>query len=187
MSKMMNELNHLKESREIQNGIVIEDTQNNQELTQVVHEHKGIYFLSFLIIVLIALSAFSLSASLKTFTQLEASLMDSKIILHTLNEQGIDIKFLESLITDNTSAELARIDELKNQMNDQMNELNIAIKGREKKFDGMRVAHNNLKTSIQDSLYELKMSDKLMLKKYILLNERVEKLNDANSFILNAY
>lgn len=187
MSKMMNELNNLGESRKIQNGIAIEDAKKNQEPIQVVREHKGIYFLSFLIILLIAFTAFSLSVSLKTFTQLEASLTDSKIILHTLNEHGVDIKFLETLITDNTSAELARIDELKNQMNDQMNELNIAIKGREKKFDDMRIAHNDLKASIQDSVYELKMSDKLMLEKYILLNERVEKLNDANSFILNAY
>jgi len=187
MSKMMDELNNLSESRKIQNGIVIEDASKNQEQIQIVREHKGIYVLSFLIIVLIALSASSLSASLKMFAQLETSLTDSKIILHTLNQHGVDIKFLETLIIDNTSAELARIDGLKNQMNDQMNELNIAIKGREKEFDDMRIAHNDLKASIQDSVYELKMSDKLMLEKYIRLNERVEKLNDANSFILNAY
>ena len=187
MSKMMNELNNLNEARKTQSGITVEDAVDNREPIQPVRQHFGIYFLSFLMILLIAFSVFSLSTSLKTFAQLEASLTDSKIILNTLNEHGITIKSLETIITDNTSAELVRIDELKSQINDQMSELHIAIKSREKDFDAMKVAYNSLKTSTEDSLYELKVSDKLMLEKYISLNNKVEKLNNVNSLLLNAY
>ena len=183
----MNELNSLNATRKIQNSIVVEDAANGPDQIKVISEHKGIYFLSALVILLIAASAFSLSISLKTFAQLEASLADSKIILQTLDQHSVDIRYLATLMTENTSTELAQLDALKAHINTEMQELIVAIEEREEEFADIKIAHNDLKTSMQDSLYELKMSDKLMLEKFISLNDKVEKLNNINTSILNAY
>jgi len=183
MSKLMSDLNNLNVSRKDDGGVIIEEAQESQEQVHVVPEYKGIYFLSFLMILLIGFSVLSVSISLKTFSQLEASWADSKTILETLNKQQNDIAALQSLITDNTTEELAQIEDVE----DQINELKVAIKNREDEFSKMQVAYSNLKTSTQESIEELLLSDKRMLEKYNILNDQVQKFNEDNLFISNTY
>ena len=52
MSKLMSDLNNLNVSRKDDRGVIIEEAQENQEQAHVVPEYKGIYFLSFLMILL---------------------------------------------------------------------------------------------------------------------------------------
>jgi len=183
MSKLMSDLNSLSESRKMDEGVIIEEVQENQEQIQTLPEYKGIYFLSFLMILLIGFSVLSISISLKTFTQLEATWADSKAILETLNRQQNDITTLQSLITDRASRELAQIKDVKGQIN----ELKVAIKNREDEFSEMRIAYNDLKVSTQGLIEELQLSDQLMLKKYIILNNQFQKFSEDNLFISNTY
>ena len=87
------------------------------------------------------------------------------------------------LIADSTFEELAKIEDV----GDQVKELKVAIKNREDEISDMKVAYNSLKESIQGSIEELEFSDKLILSKYILLNDQVKKLNDENLWIFNTY
>ena len=189
MSQLMNKLNSLNKTRRVDKGIVIEEAQETQEdqetqeKVQVVSQHKGIYFLSFLMVLLIGFSVFSTSISLKTFSQLEETRAGSKAILKTLSEQQKDIVALRLLIADSTSKELVKIEDV----GDQVKELKVAIKNREDEISDMKVAYNSLKESIQGSIEELEFSDKLILSKYILLNDQVKKLNDENLWIFNTY
>ncbi len=167
MSKLMSDLNSLNVSKKMDEGVIIKETLEDQERIQTPPEYKGIYFLSFLILLLIGFSVLSMSISLKTFTQLETTWADSKAILETLNRQQNDIVALQSLITDRTSEELAQIEDLK----DQVNGLEVVMQNREDEFSEMKVVYNDLKVSTQASIEELQLSDKLMSKKYILLND----------------
>ena len=171
MSKLMNELNRIDESRRAHNNIIVDDTpeQPAQAQVHVVKEHKVIYVIAFLVVVLVALSVVSMSASLKTFSQLENAELASSVVLKTLAKQSNAIQSLEALITDKNSEELARIDELR----DQMKELNVVMMEREKGIMEMAGDLKTLKNSMEDSVDDLKMSDRLMLKKYITLNTRV--------------
>lgn len=183
MSKLISQLNSLKESRKVGEGVLFEEAQEDQEQIPVVSEYKGIYFLSFLIILLIGFSVLSMSISFKTFAQLEATWADSKTILETLNRQQNDIAALHSLITDRTSEELAQIEDLK----EQISGLEVVIKSREGGFFEMKVVYNDLKVSTQKSIEELQFSDRLMVKKYIFLNDQFEKFREENFFISHTY
>lgn len=189
MSQLMSKLNSLSESRKVGEGVLIEETQEDQEDQEdqeqihVVSEYKGIYFLSFLIILLIGFSVLSVSISLKTFTQLEATWADSKAMLETLNRQKNDIAAIQSLITNRASEEFAQVEGLKSQIN----ELKASIKNREGEFSEMKIAYSDWKKSTQELIDELQLSDKLMSKKYIYLNDQFEKFREENFFISNTY
>jgi len=183
MSKIISDLHNLNDARKKQGDIVVEDNQEDQEQVSVVREHKGIFILSFLLVVLIGISAFSMSISLKTFAQLETSWAYSKVILQTLSEQVDNIENLKLLIADNTSEELAQI----SKVNDQFKELKVVMKDRKQEQADIKVAHNNLKTSMLNSLDELKAADDLILKKFTLLNDKVNDTLKYNSTFLSTY
>jgi len=183
MSKLMSDLNSLNESRKENEDFIIEEVQENQEQVHVVPEYKGIYFLSFLMILLISFSVVSLSISLKTFSQLEESWADSKTILSTLNKQQKGIAALQSLITDTADERLAQAEDV----TARINELKVVMKGRENELFDMKVAFRGLKSSTQKTIDKLKLSDELMLKKYILLNDQFEKFREESLFISNTY
>jgi len=177
----MSDLNSLNETRKDDDSVIIKDAQEDQEQAHIVPEYKGIYFLSFLMILLIGFSVISLSISLKTFTQLEASWADSKTILETLRIQHKDIAVLHTLIADGAAEELAYNEDLKAQIN----ELKAAIKNSEDEFSKMHVAYSDWKVSTQGLIEELKLSDELMLKEYTLLNDQFEKFSKESISILN--
>jgi len=179
----MSELNSLNQSRKGNEGVIIEAAQENQEQARVVPEHKGIYFLSFLMIFLIGFSVISMSISFKTLSQLEAFWTDSKTTLQTLTTQQKDIAALQSLIADRAAEELAQVKDIRAQIS----YLKIATQNRENEISEMKIAYNDLKASTQGSLEELQLSDKLILKKYILLNDQFQKFSEDNAFILNMY
>lgn len=183
MSKLMSDLNNLSTSRKVQGSIIVEEEPVAQPKDPIVNNHKGIYILSFLVIVLIALSTLSMAASIKTYVQLEESWADSKVILGTLNKQGKDIAFLRSLMTDNNLEELARISAL----TDQIKEFNSAVKENEKEISEIQTAANLIRNSTQSSIDELKFSDSLILKKVSLLNDKVNDAMKYNSTILSTY
>ena len=68
---------------------------------------------SIILYVLIGISVFSMSISLKTYSQLETSWADSKAILLQLNQQGSELSILQSLISSNNS-QWSRQSELRN-------------------------------------------------------------------------
>jgi len=179
----MSDLSSLNESRKADGGVLIEEAQADQEQIHGAPEYKGVYFLSFLIILLIGFSVLSMSISLKTLTQLETTWADSKAILQTLNRQQNDINALQSLITDKASEELAQIENVKGQID----ELKFSIKRREDEFSEFKIAYSDLKVSTQESIEELQLSNKIMLKKYIYLNNQFQKFNGDNLFISNTY
>jgi len=95
MSKIMNDLNRLNDSRKETDNIVIDEASESPEQVQPVGSSKRSYFLGFLIVLLIAISALSMSFSLKIFSKLEHSMKSSKTILLVLDKQGQAIKALE--------------------------------------------------------------------------------------------
>jgi len=183
MSKLISDLNDLGKTRKMDEGVIIEESQENQEQVHANPEYKGIYFLSFLMILLIGFSVLSVSISIKTFSQLEASWDESRAILEMLSEQKMDITLLHSLIADNASEELAQINDIKVNMN----ELMVTMKNREDEFSEMKIVYGDFITSTEESIKALRMSDKLIMNQYILLSDEVQKLSDNNSFMLNTY
>ena len=183
MSKLMSDLTNLSESRKADGNIIIEEADSNPAETLVAPEYKGIYFLSFLMILLIGFSVLSMSISLKTFKQLEYSWVDSKAILETLSKQQKDLAALEMLITEKSTGEFVQVESLKTQMN----ELKVSANKKEKEFSEIKNSYNDLKISTQKSIKELQLSSKLILDKYILLNDQVQKFNKDNLFSSNTY
>jgi len=183
MSKLMSDLNKLDDTRNMQGSIVVEDEPIIQERPNPTYNHRDFYILSFLMIVLIALSALSMSTSLKTYTQMEESWADSKEIINTLDRQQKDIEVLRSLLKDNSSDEFVKISDL----NNQTREFKNAIKEKEQELYDIKIATNTLKGSMQDSIDELKMSNTLMLKKVKQLNDQVNESMKYNSTILSTY
>jgi len=183
MSKIASDLHNLGESRKKSGGITIEDSPEKPEQAPVVSEHKGFYLLSILLIFLIGISAFSMSVSMKTYSQLETSWADSKVIIQTLNRQGEDIQALQALIVDNSSEELAQIGGI----NTQIKDLNDSIEERKEELDELKVAHNEMKADVERSIDKLIIADDLILKKYSLLNQKVRDAVKYNDSLLNTY
>ena len=183
MSKLMSDLNSLKVSRSGDSGILIENAPEIQEQNHFVPEYKGIYFLSFLMVLLIGFSVVSMSISLKTFTQLEGSWADSKAILETLNKQQKDIVALKELISDSASEELARFEDLGNRVN----ELKVAVESGKNEISEIKIAYINLKESLKDSINDLELADAKILNKFTTLNDHVQEMNEENLLNFNAY
>jgi len=183
MSKLVSDLNNLNQSRKGTDNVIVEEAQESQEQVRVAPEYKGIYFLSFLMVLLIGFSVISMSISLKTFSQLEAAWDDSKTILKTLNNQKKDIAQLQVLVADKASKELVQINDVKSQIN----ELKVAIKSGEDSFSQMKITLSDYNASIQESIEKLQLSDKLMLEKYVLLSDQFKKFREDNFFIPSTY
>jgi len=109
--------------------------------------------------------------------------MVSGSLLKTLKRQGSEMQALQALIAQQNEEELARIDGLK----DRVKELKVALKEKEEEFEEIMFAHNSLKTSVQNSIYDLKAADKFIKDKQILLDGQVKKIVETNSYLYSTY
>lgn len=200
MSRLMDDLKELNENRKIESGIIIQDADEPKK-APIASDHKTVYFIGFLIVLIVALSSFSMAVSLKTLSRIEsveeetastsmkilARLKDSEIIsaslLESLKKQENELQNLQALITEQNKEELARMDGLKAQVK----EVKIAIRDREVELEDLTFAHNTLKSSVEDSIEDLKISNKLMMDKHILLNDKVKKIVDSNMYLYSTY
>jgi len=181
VSKLMNDLNQLSDTRKEQNNVVVEESKDVQENVQIVHKHKGIYFLSVLVVLLIGISTFSMSTSLKIYEQVGKTEAASNTIIQTLDRQGQDIQDLRAFVMEKSLEGMAQITEL----NKQLDALKESVKEGDKELADVAVAFGDLKASVETDVEDLKMSNKLMMKKVIRLNDKVEKLEDTNSLFYN--
>ena len=195
----MNDMNALSRSQRAKDHIIVEETRDEQRPALDEGKHTGIYFIGFLIVVLVAFSAVAMSLSLKNLSRLESTetafaSTDSEILLwlkkndetsaallEILKNQEDEIQALAALVSDSNTEELARIGKL----NGQIKKVKTAMKEKEEELADMMFAHNSLKTSIQDSIYDLKAADRLIEKKNILLKDQVEKIVETNSYLYN--
>jgi len=200
MSRLMDDLKRLNETRKTESSIVVQDAEEPRK-APVASNHKTVYFIGFLIVLIVALSAFSMTLSLKTLSRIESvegitastsaeilarlknSEMVSGSLLKTLKRQGSEMQALQALIAQQNEEELARIDGLK----DRVKELKVALKEKEEEFEEIMFAHNSLKTSVQNSIYDLKAADKFIKDKQILLDGQVKKIVETNSYLYSTY
>lgn len=200
MSRLMDDLNKLNESRKVDGGIIVQDAEE-LKMTPVASSHKSVYFIGFLIVLIVALSAFSTRVSLKTLSRVEdveditastsarilARLEDSEDIsaslLETLKKQDGETRDLQALMTQQSEEELARVDDLKGQLKD----LRIVLREKEHEIEEMIIARNSLKSLLEDSVDDLKIADRLMRQKYVELSDKVKKIVDTNAYIYSTY
>ena len=182
MSKIMTDLNNLGETRKELGGIIKDDSQKNEQGT-VIGKHKGIYVLSFFILVLIACSGFLISMSLKTLSQVEEAQIESNTMIQMLKNHGEVIEALEPLIADNAANDLVQWNALTSQLND----LKVGLRDLKKDFSDVKSGYHQFKTSTKKSLDELKTADQKILKKHNSLDKEFKKVIENNSFLLSTY
>lgn len=188
MSKLMDHLNNLNTLRKKEGAIVIPETAEPQGQTRGSKERKGVYFIGFFIIILTVFSALSMSAGLKTLAQLERTEAASADILQMLQDQKNETEALKGHVTQRNSEALAKVDELQTQLSkqltriselqDQVKDLESVIQKSQGDVVAMTAAFKAFKSSIQDSMDDLKKADRTMLKTYTLLDEKIRQLND---------
>ncbi len=173
MSKMVNNLNQLSQSRKTQDGVVIDDTSKTENPVNRGNDSRGVYFLSFLVVILIALSAVSMSVSFKTFVQVEESWADSTAILKALSKQTKEISDIKIIISGEADKRMSFV----RSINKRISGLEEKLNDNGKEVSYLKANQEDLKSSVNDTIEDLKVSDNLMLKKYILLNDKVTQLN----------
>jgi len=183
MSKLVNDLHRLGHKRRKTDHIIVEDEAQAEIQMPVPAESKGNMVLNILIVLLIGLSAFSTSISLKTHTQLESTWGDSQAILKTLGKQGNEIAALQDLINENASKELARIDGV----NERMQEVKAAVNEHSDEIDRLKTTLNDKDRVIRGMIDELQAADDEILKKFSLLNDKVNDSLKYNSAYLSTY
>jgi hypothetical protein len=188
MSKLMEHLNNLNTLRKKERGMVVHETSEPQGQLHVLRERKGVYFIGFLVIVLIAFSALSMSASLKTSAQLEKTEAASAGILQMLRDQKNETEALKGDVTRNHAETLAKSGELQAQLSKQMSRVS-EIQGQVERLENVIHKSENdildltsafkvFRNSIQDSIDDLKGADRTMLEKYSSLDRKIQQLND---------
>ena len=184
MSKIMNDLKQLGQRRKIQNDILIEDEDEGpaEEKARIDQgPGKGVLVLGGLLVLLIVLSVISMTASVKIFQQLEKSGTASQTLIQNLKIQGDEIRDLKALVKSNSEEGQTRISALSGQLDG----LRKAVEEGDKKLSAISKAHATLKESVETSLEDLKASSEQVQNKYILLNDKVKKLEDNYSIFYN--
>ena len=98
----------------------------------------------------------------------------SNTLIQNLRIQGDEIRELKALVQRDSEEGLI-----------QTAALNDQLDGLRKKQVEMSKASESLKKSVESSLEDLKASSELMQNKYILLNDKVKKLEDNYSIFYN--
>ena len=200
MSRLMGDLNKLSETRKVESSIIVQDVEEEKK-APIANNHKTVYFIGFLIALVVALSAFSMTLSLEALSRIESveeitdstrtkilawredSEMISASLRKTFKKQGSQIQDLQTFIAEQNEEELARIDDLKGRVK----ELKVTIRDREAELEGLTSAHDTLKASVEDSIEDLKIANKLILEKYVLLNDKVKKMIDRSVYLYSTY
>ena len=175
MSKIMNDLKQLSQRRKLQGDILIEEEQPTQETARIVQGPGGkVLVLGGLLVLLIVLSVISMVTSVKIYQQMEKTGIVSNTLIQNLRIQGDEIRELKALVQRDSEEGLI-----------QTAALNDQLDGLRKKQGEMSKASESLKKSVESSLEDLKASSELMQNKYILLNDKVKKLEDNYSIFYN--
>lgn len=99
----------------------------------------------------------SLSVSFKVVSELQKARKMDAVLLKNMSGQKEDIRHLEELISETALAKMTRLEQMVEELSD------------------LEIHYNLLKISVED----LKLSDRLLLEKYIGLNERMRKIEDG--------
>ena len=182
MSKLMSNLKDLDKNRKRQENIIVDEPQGQSGQVHIIREHKGIYFLSFLVMLLIACSAVSVSISYKTLAQMGDGHDKTELLFKTIKQQNSDLAGLKALIQKSEKNGIARMDTIKAQIHG----LELSLKDREAQYTKLSMAHDELRSGLDKSIDDLKMSDSLLLNKVTQLNDKVKEIMETNPF-LKAY
>jgi hypothetical protein len=200
MSRLMDDLNKLNEDRKIDGGIIVQDAEELKS-EPVATSHKSVYFIGFLIVLILSVSAVSMAISLKTLARIgsiekttastsakvlarfEHSEEISAGVLGALTKQDGEIQAMRVLMVDQNDAELARINDLK----DQVTDLRATLRERDSEIYEMKIAQGTLESLIEDSVDDLKITDALMRQRHVELSDKVKKILDTNAYIYGAY
>ena len=174
MSRMMDDLNRLSESRNEQNDIVVEETPkvSNVEVSQPRDREiklTKIYAIAFLTIILIAVSTFSLALGLRNASQLVEVEIVSEGLRQALDAGEGNVLALESLMTDQGLERSAQILHAKHTVE----ELTISVKEGKtalaqgkialaKMTAGYKADDNALRNSMKKTTDDLKVADTFM-------------------------
>ena len=202
MSRLMDDLNKLNETRKVDSGIIVQDVEEiSKNTAPVAHNRKTVYFIGFLIFLIAALSAVSMAVSFRTILRIEAvegalgstsedvsarfknSDMIAAALLKTSRKQGGVIKDLQALVAQQDEKQLKHVDSLKAQDK----ELKAAIRGNKEEIEDMIFAQKTFQASVEDSIQDLKASDELLQDKQILLDNKVRDVVDKTQYLFGSY
>lgn len=198
MSRLMNDLNRVSRSREVDNDVIAVDSEKTvtAKPAPIASNTKLVYFIGILMAGVVGLSAFTVTLSLKTLKRLEdletTTASTNQKIAKWVEETGKTARLLANdskkqrndMITLNTLVErqneevLGRINEVKTQAK----ELETAVYKQEENLADLKYEQDNFKAIMENSVKKLNTSQALLRKEYMELNNTFKAEIDRNAY-----